>query len=501
MLPRRAFWFGFLASTTLLCACQAEVVVACRPRDYPAVPAGASTVVHVSNRCSAGELEDGSAARPYTTIRAAIEKAEPGAAIVIMSGTYAEHLKIDKDLTLIGSSDPTDADAAGVEIAPSDEPFTSCTDQPTKTAIFVCGEHDVTIRGLHVNGARAAGIAAKASRLTIEGSRIADTAKEDDKYGYGVLGSGGAVIVLQGSEVTGSAAVGVLVSDATASLRQNRIHDNLGAGVWLSRATETVDVIENDIEANARFGVAVFGSNAVLTQNRIQGTAEVLNEPSTGYGVIGADLPATDGGANLPYGIELTKNDVSDNASCGVVLARNTLGFIVRANRVDNNGLAGRLGGGVLLPQGAVDGAGNLIEDNEITGNRFLGIGIAGETATIVVKGNLVAQTVLGTLFDGSGRTVSIGDGITFSTRAAARLVDNIVRTNERFGLILNSADGERTLVENNIFEANGSFGVVAQDLRAAPKLSNNVYRDNADGDVTTGPKDMFGAWSGDATP
>ena len=58
---------------------------------YPAVPEGATSIVHVSGECASGTA-NGSVASPYATIQAAIEVAPTDSTILVDPDVYDENL-------------------------------------------------------------------------------------------------------------------------------------------------------------------------------------------------------------------------------------------------------------------------------------------------------------------------------------------------------------------------------------------------------------------------
>jgi len=93
--------------------------------------APAAMTLHVNGRTGMDSKTCGAAATPCKTIGQAITNASSGARIHVASGTYAEHLVIDKLLTIAGAGEAkTNVVAASVgvewaDLARLDEPIDS----------------------------------------------------------------------------------------------------------------------------------------------------------------------------------------------------------------------------------------------------------------------------------------------------------------------------------------------------------------------------------------
>jgi hypothetical protein len=485
---RRLYLMAGLASLPMLSllGCSANDRGACRTDSYPALPAGAPSALYVSTGCPR-EGADGTPERPYATVSEALAAASPGAAVLVAPGTYAEHLNITQGVVLVGSSDADHADAAAAIVSPGVGSFLGCEGRQTSTAINICDARGVTLRGIRVSNAVAAGIKVSGGDAIIEGSVVENTALEGEQYGHGVIVANAGSIILQHSAVTGSAGVGVFVTGAGAIILQNTIRDSGGPGLRVDSAQGDVAINGNVIENNTQLGVGVFGSRAIILQNQIRGTR--LDPEGIGDGFLASALSGENGAPLAESDVELQDNEISGNARVGALFTAAAKSIILQHNTVADNASSTAFGAGVWLQGGAGNDPSTRIEDNDITANRFIGIGVTGDTRGIILQNNRILATTAKATFIGVNQ-VSIGDGIGLFMRASATVRSNQVSGNERFGLIMDTADGETTVIESNRFEQNDDSAIILQNQAQIPPTDFNTF-DAADA-VRSVPSSTF---------
>jgi parallel beta-helix repeat protein len=469
--------------------------MACPHGGYPDAPEGATQVLHVAEGCPA-EGADGSAGFPYPSLGEAVERARSGAAVLIAPGSYAEHLKVEQGIALIGAPSSAEGGAGGVEIAPGGEPGTNCSGEPSRVAIFVCGGHDVQIRGLHIREASAAAIGVRRATIAIEGVVVEGTQVEEGQFGYGIFVAEDGKLLLRDSVIEGSADIGVLVADSTARLERNTIRGNGAVGVRISNSTEPAEVVENTIEDNVDVGVVVLSAEVSLLRNIIRGTRSRNN---SGHGIAVTAQRNDDGEREGPADVEIEGNEISNNDMTGIYLTESTRAAVVRDNTIARNALAGAVGGGLIWSANRL-GEESVIEGNRLQGNRFMGIFLTGETGGILVQDNTVEATELGEVRIGAWdeERFEVGDGISLTRRSSARLLRNTVRESGRIGLILDTADGARTTIDGNLFEENADYAVVLQNQEVEPGLSANVLRANGLDEVRSTLAGEYRVWLGE---
>jgi parallel beta-helix repeat protein len=483
-----------LLPMVLTAACNSGTSGACADGKYPAAPAGASDVVYVSAACPA-DGADGTADHPYPTIGDAASKAKAGATVLVAAGTYKEQLAITRDLTILGEVTKGAMGADGAIILQSPEPY-AVTVGPGATA---------TIQGFRIEDAQGIGVWASGGSVTVDGCSIAGTTlytapKSTVASGFGVLASEDGAIILQDSAVTGSALGGVLltgapmmgatVNGASGSIVSSDVSHNKGYGVRVDQASGMVTIQDSTLSANVGFGIGVFSSGAIILQNHIEDTA--LDASGIGDGLItGANVV---GGVPVPIpsSIRATGNTITGSGRVGALCAAGAGGIILQDNTISGSAAAAPFGAGVWLQQGAGAMAGNKIVGNTLSANRFVGLGLTGDTGGIILQNNTVTGTTLGSTFVGLGQ-VSIGDGISVLDGASAQITGNTVSQNGRFGLILDG-EGSATSIQNNVIEDNDKYGIILQNQPAMPPAtSSNTYSGNKVGNTDTVAPGTYG--------
>jgi parallel beta-helix repeat protein len=201
---------------------------------------------------SAEAIEDGTEARPFKTIGAAMlhiqtEKLKRKT-VYIKKGTYAESINISGDTKLIGESeDETIIDADGFQNAAN---LIS-----TKSEI-----RNLTIK----NSEATAVIVDKKSKVTIDNCNI----EEAGKYAVDVKQSSATnkyKFIIKNSEVSGSGLQGLYIYKRKISISGNEIFDNNGEGIDLHPGNKGT-ISGNNIHANSESGIeSILSSGTSLT--------------------------------------------------------------------------------------------------------------------------------------------------------------------------------------------------------------------------------------------
>jgi parallel beta-helix repeat protein len=426
----------------------------CKTDGYPSAPSGASSTVHVSAGCSA-EDADGSASAPYPTISAAIAKAGKGAAVLVVAGKYKENLLIEKDIHIVGVSKEKWGAGATIELS-----------APEATAIRVTSGAKATLEGFNISAPIGVGVFAKGGTATIVASKIEGAVVDGSgTLGYGVTAADEGAIILQNSAITGSAGLGALVAAATGTFTGSNISDNAAGGIRLDSATGEVTIEDNTLASNTSFGIGVFSSKAIILQNQIKDTQ--ADAKGIGDAVLVTDLP---GGATSS--VKAQDNTITGAARVGILANAGTSGIILQNNTISGSAAAAAFGAAIWLQKGAGGAVGNEITGNTMTGNRFVGLGLSGETHGIILQHNAMSGTTMGTTFDGP-KSVDIGDGMNLFKGASANATENTFGQNARFGMILDSALGS-TSIQNNTVVDNSLGGIILQNVGDMPNVTAN---------------------------
>jgi parallel beta-helix repeat protein len=477
----------------LTSACNGGSSGACADEKYPAAPAGASDVVYVSAACPAAGA-DGTESHPYTTLGAAVTSAKAGATVLVAAGTYREQIKIVQDLTIVGEVTKGGMGDDAAIILQSPDPV---------SVTVGAGAH-VTIQGMQVSAAQGIGVWASGGSVTLDGCNVEGTSLgtvAGESAGYGAFASEDGAIILQDSAITGSALGGVLFSGAPApnatangasgSITGCKISDNKGFGVRLDQTSSAVTIENTTLAANVGFGIGVFSSGAIILQNHIDSTA--LDANGIGDGIISAaNVGANGQPIAIPSSIQATGNVITACGRVGVLAAAGAGGIILQNNTISGSAEKAPFGAGIWLQQGAGAMAGNKIAGNTLSANRFVGLGLTGDTGGIILQDNGISGTTLGSTFVGLGQ-VTIGDGINVFTGASAQITGNTVSGNGRFGLILD-AEGSATTIQNNVIKDNDEYGIILQNQPAMPPATaGNTFSGNKMGDTETVASGTFG--------
>jgi parallel beta-helix repeat protein len=326
--------------------------------------------------------------------------------------------------------------------------------------------------------------------VTVEGCSIEDTKVGGGGVvgsGAGVVSTGDGAIILQNSAITGSAGMGMYVGSAKAIILQSTIRGSGGPGIRLDQATDQVRIEGSTIEESTQMGIGVFSSRAIILQSVVKNTK--FDGNFIGDGVV---VASTADASIKPSDIEMSGTEISGNARVGVLCAGGTRAIILQNNKIEGNGLPASFGAGVWIQGGASGVDGNIIEGNTISANKFVGLGMTGETHGIILQNNMITGTVLGSTFLGI-QMINVGDGIGVFKGASAKLIGNTVQANARIGLILDEASGSTTVIQKNTFQDNDQYGIILQNQPNAPDTSDNTFKGNVLGDTSSVSAGTFG--------
>lgn len=422
----------------------------CSPGAYPPAPSGATAVVHVSSACTGG---DGSATAPYGSLTAGLAAAPEGAVLLVAPGTYKENVVIRKPVTIVGTTDASKAELAGIILQ-----------APAPYALVANGAGAVVVRGVRVAGATGVGIwATGATTLDVEGCAVEDTkASADAAYGFGVYGSDGATLNLRTSTVTGSTTFGALLLGAGGIILQNQIKKNGNGGIWIEDAKGEVRVEGNDVAGNTQVGITVLSSRAIILQNQARDTT--LGKVA-GDGIFAGATP----GSAIAADVRIENNQVTGNARVGI-LADTGAGGIILQNSASQNGVNSekQFGAGIWLQGAGVD---MTVEGNTLEANRFIGLGVSGGARGIILQ-NVIRNTGPATFVDSAtlesattadgigvfrGAVVSIGD------KGGVSLPNTVTGAEMRAGVLLDGA-GKGSLIAANNVSPGSSGSIILQN-------------------------------------
>ena len=266
-------------------------------------------------------------------------------------------------------------------------------------------------------------------------------------------------IILQNSSVSSFAGTGVQVQQGTAIILQNQIVGNT-RGIILQNATQEVRIEGNQIDRNGELGIGVFNSKAIILQNSIDETGKGRSD--LGDGILAVGTPT---GQNATSAAELTikDNTVERSRRTGILIDGQVNGIILQNNTISQSGIDAEVGAGIWLQKGAGGLTPSAIENNKISHNKYGGIFISGDTRDIILQGNTIVSTVKGWMANTTQTEASLGFGVGLARGAFAKIVDNEITGNARFGVILDTAADNTVLSKNRIYD-NAEAGIILQN-------------------------------------
>jgi hypothetical protein len=445
------------------------------PSPYPPLPDGATQAVFV-NATADSAVADGSLEHPFDSVAAGVEAAVEGWAVLVAPGSYAENLMIGKGpLYVVGGGASGDLDF----------PVTLTPPGPD-AAIYVDSAEGVVLIGLSIQSPTTAGIWVRSGSAIVDNCKVSgalETAQQ--QFGFGILGSEGAVVEISDSLIWESEGIGVHFSSSTGELHGCEVSENQGGGVRLESAEGTTVISDCAVQSNMQYGVGVFSAQALLTDNVISGT-QAGAQDGIADGVVVAPLVWEGEGEIPPTALDLAGDNVLEgHERVGILFSGESLGSVDGASIADNDRA------GIWLQGGAGGDDGIRIENNALVGNRFVGIG-ATLGARALVRSNEVSNTQLGKEFVGIDM-FDVGDGVGVYGGAAVLVLENVLSDNGRVGLLLDSPmvgdsctpaqSGFGTGVCGNQVSGNEDGVVLQNSANGQPIFDSNALSQNVNGD------------------
>lgn len=388
-----------------------------------------------------GGASDGTPARPWTTIGAAIAAAAPGALVAIAAGTYAEDVRVTGKPVRLWGRCPALVEVAGIGTGPA--------------AIYIRnGAGGTEVRDLGVTNASGAGIALTGSedvlldRVWVHGTAYRAIDAED------VLGS--TSLTVARSLVELSADFGVYVSSSTAVVESSVVRGTrsdsqglTGRGIDIkaaatSGARANVTVRSCVVEQNQEIGVFVIRSDALIEASVVRGT--IPND----QGLLGRGIVVQDHSSGARASATVRSSLVDQNQEIGVFVAGSDVlieATMVRDTLFDASGSAGR---GIELIDDAATGlrTNATVRASVVARNHEFGVLVGGSDGLVesaVVRGTLPNPAGL------YGRGIVIQDDLITGARANGTVRGCLVEQNQEIGVTVMGADG---LIESTVARA-----------------------------------------------
>ena len=374
-----------------------------------------------------GTTPDGSKARPFLTIGAALAKAQQGAIVRVAEGVYKENLTIARSVHIQGRC----ADKVKLEAAPA-KPAVTITSGPN------------TIAGITISGG-SNGLDASAGQTAVLHARIVSSA------GDGIVSSGSCEVTLQRAVVSNHKGTGVRSMDTSQfGINLGIIETNGKVGVIHDSVVE-LKLTGTSVSSNGQEGLllrrkgaratiegCLFSGNGTMAVMADQGTSLVMR----GSWVV-QNRAGGISGRELVQGI-IETNGMAVNGGPGVVASAGPSGSVaVRRNLIESSSGYGvlTLGGTVRIEGNTIKGTGvGLLSEAQSAGIGMRGKGSCTVNNNWVQGGKGYGLSSIGELFGIIETNGLIGNdrgGMLLRTPRGSRLKHNLVKENRGVGVLV----------------------------------------------------------------
>ena len=439
------------------------------------------------NQSYSGSSPDGSLAKPYITIGAALKAAGAGAHIAVAAGTYKEDLVIDKQATLEGrcaqmmtitgagkytvevKSSATGSVLRHLAIKGADRGLLVYGASVTADHMAVQGcegrgiqvqsKGTLTLSHSLVAGNRDGGIVLFGSKATVERGVIRDTGEwaKDKKFGEGISAGGdlsgqgrGSELTLRDSLVAGNRTAGIALWSSKATVERSVVRDTRGqasdqqfgfgiqAAVDAAQSTGSEVILQDSLVANNRsVGILLKSSKATLERTVLRDTHEDGLDKQNGNGISAGVA------SGQSRGSELTLRDslVAGNRTAGISLW-SSKATVQRSEVRDTRERASdkALGEGIGLSRAAGQNRGSelTLSDSLVAGNRTMGIDLESSKATL--QRSVVRDTRMRSSDQIGGLGIMATTSKGQSEGSELILRDSLVAGNRNVGILLKSS-------------------------------------------------------------
>jgi parallel beta-helix repeat protein len=367
----------------------------------------------------------------FTTIQEAIDAADPGDAVIVSEGTYAEgQINVTKSLVLLANGTVT-LNGLG-----------------EKDGIYVAADN------VAINGFRITNLNANYSGIR------ADNSKD--------------VMIMENNVTDNSGYGGITLSNCKGCLLRHNNVSQSGLGIEF-QACSKVTVTDNTV-ANSPYGIRLADSN-----NNIIHRNNVMSNNTTGIYVSNSTFNTifansiTDNGRGIDFVLSSNNNAMYENN-----ITENNHGVRVWAslnNTIFENNVTGNNGNGISLR----DSSNNSITVNNITNNGETGIFLNMSSTNSISGNNISANIKYGIMVENSSENRIVENAITrnekgakFSYSEGNEIYRNNITENDIAGLELYSSSAN-VISLNNVYRNNDS-GILIEYLSNDNNMSlNNV--------------------------
>lgn len=470
-----------LILAALACACDLPGAAAQERREVPpavlwvepdgAGVAGAALVMPLLAQ-PAGPV-DGSEARPFHSLRAALDAAPSGALLHLGQGTYTERISISRPVVLLGRGSGrtrlvVQGAAPAISIAGTDRvELYGLAVEGAGTGISIRGGSGHRLENVALRGLFEAGLTAQGATLIFASSEVEDIGG-GGKTGRGVDLEGGSLearrLVLRGAGRRG-----LVLKGARGALDDLDVE---GSGLSALQVTDGAAVRVLHGRFSSLAGAALYAGGAQL---HIEGATITGSEYSV-VGFRGADVSVL-GGVFSGYhvaGIALVNPGAASVQRCRLerggseaaisISGHTAVEAAIFDNRIHDPGPMG-----LHLTQANARLRGNTITGARLDREHDLGDAVYIIDGTVTLDQNVMRGNA--------------GSGVA-TVRTQLKLTDNGLIENGRAGVLL--LDRSHAVATGNLFERNARAGVEVSEFSHA-RLARNRFGDSPLLDIDTG--------------
>jgi parallel beta-helix repeat protein len=449
---------------------------------------------------------DGAGSGDFTSIQDAINASEAGGEIIVLNGTYAENLVVDRPITLRGEGMPVVSggvsslplitiNASGVVL--ESFVFSGCTNDSCDSGSVLVLSDGSKILNNTVYGSSSHGITLYNSSghlisknrirdnfrvgIRLAGanvSQISDNEIRGNGYGIYIEASEGSVIAYNDISANGADGIAIVASSGQ-KITGNEIHNNSENGVYCLDSNNNL-IVANTIQDCKNSGIDVVRSfSTMIVFNTIEKCGEM-----------GINLYETDN-------IIVNRNVLSANDINGVSIIGS------ESSTISNNVVQKNRDNGISLRQ---DSRNSMIGNNTISENKRYGL-ILDESNRNSVQENQIHHNTNGIVMRYCTDNSVVGNGVRDNGFGLSlEMVDNVVvskneiANSSRDGISLNrcenskiwanrildsTADGVHiirsmgTIVSDNDILRSGEYGVQVLDQSTQNFFLANLIQDS----------------------
>jgi len=423
-----------------------------------------------------GGASDGTAAKPWTTIGAAVTAAASGAIVAVASGSYAESVTLAEKtvrlwgrcpgmVEIAGTGAAAVALAAGTHgtelhtIALTGAGLGAILGTATGVVLDSVWVHDTAQGGVDANGqvkvtgslverTISSGIRGEAgANLTVGTTVVRDVAPaQDGMFGRGMEIDPGGILEVGGSLLENNRdaqmiALGAVVSVRGCVLRdglpqQSDMQDGDGIVAVYETGRSTVTVRASTIERSTSAGILLTGSDAFVTGTLVRDTRADAADGTDGYAI----AAVVDTTSKQPSRLRVVASLMERSLSAGILAQGAALSMAASVARDTVPSAASGLGGpGVVA---VMDPTTHVPSSLALTGSvieRASEIGLDVEGSTASVEATLVRDTAAGSM--GAGYGVQVGDDAMTGAPASLTFRGGVITGNRGDGVAVFSSD------------------------------------------------------------